>query len=131
MKVACIGMGWWSDVLADAIKRSGPAARARPSAWATSSVWPTAPFDPVPRLFEAAQTALVVAEWTVWNLPPSMRSSSIKLPPASTMATDTASFSASALAMAVAMIFFAPAMVRRFESATYMLPPAVYISACL
>ena len=23
MKVACIGMGWWSDVLADAIKRSG------------------------------------------------------------------------------------------------------------
>ena len=22
MKVACIGMGWWSDVLADAIKRS-------------------------------------------------------------------------------------------------------------
>ena len=23
MKVACIGMGWWSDVLADAVKRSG------------------------------------------------------------------------------------------------------------
>src|SRR5215470_19956322 len=23
MKVACIGMGWWSDVLADAMKRSG------------------------------------------------------------------------------------------------------------
>src|SRR5688572_13283901 len=23
LKVACIGMGWWSDVLADAIKRSG------------------------------------------------------------------------------------------------------------
>ncbi|MEA3194284.1 MAG: hypothetical protein QOD26_2617, partial [Betaproteobacteria bacterium] len=23
MKVGCIGMGWWSDVLADAIKRSG------------------------------------------------------------------------------------------------------------
>jgi hypothetical protein len=23
VKVACIGMGWWSDVLADAIKRSG------------------------------------------------------------------------------------------------------------
>ena len=23
MKIACIGMGWWSDVLADAIKRSG------------------------------------------------------------------------------------------------------------
>ena len=23
MRVACIGMGWWSDVLADAIKRSG------------------------------------------------------------------------------------------------------------
>ena len=23
MKVACIGIGWWSDVLADAIKRSG------------------------------------------------------------------------------------------------------------
>ncbi len=23
MKVACVGMGWWSDVLADAIKRSG------------------------------------------------------------------------------------------------------------
>src|SRR6185436_6408784 len=22
-RVACIGMGWWSDVLADAIKRSG------------------------------------------------------------------------------------------------------------
>ena len=22
MKVACIGMGWWSDVLADAIQRS-------------------------------------------------------------------------------------------------------------
>ena len=23
MKVACIGLGWWSDVLADAIQRSG------------------------------------------------------------------------------------------------------------
>src|SRR5436305_14933366 len=23
MKVACIGMGWWSDVLANAIQRSG------------------------------------------------------------------------------------------------------------
>ena len=23
LQVACIGMGWWSDVLADAIKRSG------------------------------------------------------------------------------------------------------------
>src|SRR3954469_23981660 len=23
MKVACLGMGWWSDVLADAIQRSG------------------------------------------------------------------------------------------------------------
>ena len=23
LKVACIGMGWWSDVLADAMKRSG------------------------------------------------------------------------------------------------------------
>ena len=23
MNVACIGMGWWSDVLADAIQRSG------------------------------------------------------------------------------------------------------------
>ena len=22
LRVACIGMGWWSDVLADAIKRS-------------------------------------------------------------------------------------------------------------
>ena len=28
MKVACIGMGWWSDVLADAIKRSGKLALA-------------------------------------------------------------------------------------------------------
>ena len=23
LRVACIGMGWWSDVLADAIQRSG------------------------------------------------------------------------------------------------------------
>ena len=23
LRVACIGMGWWSDVLADAIVRSG------------------------------------------------------------------------------------------------------------
>ena len=23
LRVACVGMGWWSDVLADAIKRSG------------------------------------------------------------------------------------------------------------
>ena len=23
LRVACIGMGWWSDVLADAVKRSG------------------------------------------------------------------------------------------------------------
>lgn len=23
LKVACLGMGWWSDVLADAIRRSG------------------------------------------------------------------------------------------------------------
>ena len=23
LRVGCIGMGWWSDVLADAIKRSG------------------------------------------------------------------------------------------------------------
>ena len=23
LRVACVGMGWWSDVLADAVKRSG------------------------------------------------------------------------------------------------------------
>ena len=34
------------------------------------------------------------------------------------------------LMSAVASIFFAPAKVRRFASATYMIPPSLYISAC-
>src|SRR5439155_9516002 len=45
-----------------AVQRSGPAASARLSAWAVPSAWPCATWDEVVRLFEAAQTALVVAE---------------------------------------------------------------------
>src|SRR6185436_2541105 len=44
-----------------AVQRSGPAASARPRACATSSGWPCAPFADVTLLFEAAQTAFVVA----------------------------------------------------------------------
>ena len=59
--------------------------------------------------FEAAHTALVVAECTVWKRPPSIRSSSSRLPPASAIATVTAIPAFSAPAIAVAIIFFAPA----------------------
>src|SRR5882724_11525251 len=103
-----------------AVQRSGPAARERPSACATSSAWPCAPFEPVARLFEAAHTALVVAECTVWKRPPSMRSSRMMWPPASTIATETATLASCAFAVAVAMIFLAPAAVRRFASAMYI-----------
>src|SRR5262249_9086927 len=103
-----------------AVQRSGPAARARPSAWATSSVWPTAPLDPVLRLLDAAHAALVVAECTVWNLPPSMRSSASRCPPASTTATVTAIPASFARASAVSRAWRRPAVVRRFPSATYM-----------
>lgn len=47
-----------------AVHRSGPAASARPSAWTTSSCCAWAPREEVGRLFEAAHTALVVAECT-------------------------------------------------------------------
>src|SRR5450759_1195960 len=47
-----------------AVHRCGPAASARPSAWATSSGCAWAPREEVARLFEAAHTALVVAECT-------------------------------------------------------------------
>jgi hypothetical protein len=59
VRVACLGMGWWSDVLADAMQRSGcaswPATAARPTSarpsppstaarrpTATRRCWPTA-----------------------------------------------------------------------------------------
>ena len=71
----------------------------------------------VERLLEAADTALVVAECTVWKRPPSMRSSAITWPPASTMATETAMPASRARAVAVSTIFFAPASVRRLASA--------------
>src|SRR5215468_6938612 len=45
-----------------AVHRSGPAASASPIAWATSSGCACAHLAEVGRLFEAAQTALVVAE---------------------------------------------------------------------
>src|ERR1035437_4702359 len=47
-----------------AVHRCGPAASARPSAWPTSSGCACAPREEVARLFEAAHTALVVAECT-------------------------------------------------------------------
>ena len=62
-----------------AVQRSGPAASARPSACVTSRSCPTAPLAVVARLLEAAHTALVVQECTVWKRPPSMRSSTIDM----------------------------------------------------
>src|SRR5271169_1442792 len=49
-----------------------------------------------------------------------MRSTRIAWPPASTIATEIAIPASSALAVAVATIFLAPASVRRLASATYM-----------
>src|SRR5512146_695820 len=103
-----------------AVQRSGPAASASPIAWLTSSGCAAAPLAVVGRLFDAAHTALVVEECTVWKRPPSMRSSRIRCPPASAMATATANFASPARPMAVAIIFFAPASVRRLVSVTYM-----------
>jgi len=71
-------------------------------------------------LFDAAQTAFVVAECTVWKRPPSMRSSSSRWPPASAMATVTAMPASCARAIAVAIIFLAPAAVSRMLSAKSM-----------
>src|SRR4029077_13781575 len=99
-------------------QRSGPAASASPSACATSSAWPCAPCDDVGRLFDAAQTALVVAECREWKRPPSMRSSAMRWPPESATATEIAIPACFALATAVSSIFLAPAWVRRLESAT-------------
>src|SRR5438445_412987 len=56
-----------------AVHRSGPAASASPIAWLTSRSWPAAPLAAVGRRFDAAQTALVVQECTVWKRPPSIR----------------------------------------------------------
>src|SRR5260221_8791812 len=49
-----------------AVQRSGPAASASPSACVRSRSWPTAPLAVVGRLLEAAHTALVVHECSVW-----------------------------------------------------------------
>src|ERR1039458_3780921 len=103
-----------------AVQRSGPAASARPSACAASSSCACAPRAEVMRLLEAAQTALVVDECTVWKRPPSMRSSKIKWPPASAMAIDTAMPACLAASTAVAIIFLAPSIVRRLLLVTYM-----------
>ena len=103
-----------------AVQRSGPAASASPSACTASSACPCAPWAEVARLFEAAQTAFVVAECAVWKRPPSMRSSRIRCPPASTTATEIAMPASRALAIAVDIIFFAPSLVRRLASATYI-----------
>src|SRR5688572_29113473 len=73
----------------------------------------------VGRLFDAAQTALVVQECRVWKRPPSMRWTRTAWPPASTIAAATAWPAFSAPAVTDSIIFFAPASVRRFELATY------------
>src|SRR6201999_4199541 len=106
-----------------AVQRSGPAASANPSACVTSRSWPTAPFAVVARLLEAAHTAFVVQECSVWNLPPSIRSSTTTWPPASTMQQDTAILASRAFSSATAIIFFAPSWVRRLVSAKYIVPP--------
>ena len=103
-----------------AVQRSGPAASARPSAWVTSRSWPTAPLAVVARLLEAAHTALVVQECSVWKRPPSMRSSTTTWPPASTMQHEIAILASRAFSMAVAIILRAPSWVRRLASAMYM-----------
>src|SRR5216684_9399016 len=51
-----------------------------------------------------------------------MRSSRTRCPPASAIATEIAIPACSALPIAVAIIFFAPACVRRLVAATYMAP---------
>src|SRR5262249_27257949 len=109
-----------------AVQRSAPAASASPSAWLVSRSCPTAPLAEVGRLLEAAQTALVVAEWTVWKRPPSMRSSTIRCPPASATAIDTATPACCAVTIAAVIIVLAPALVRRLLSAMFMdgVPPA-------
>src|SRR5262245_52199965 len=103
-----------------AVQRSPPAASASPSAWLVSRSCPTAPLAEVGRLFEAAQTALVVAEWTVWKRPPSMRSSTIRCPPASVTAIDTAAPACCAVAIAAAIIVLAPVLVRRLLLAIFI-----------
>src|SRR5688572_33200420 len=81
----------------------------------------------VGRLFDAAQTALVVEECRVWKRPPSMRWTRTAWPPASTIAAATACPAFSAPAVTDSIIFFAPASVRRFELATYIVsPPVIY-----
>src|SRR5262245_33224940 len=103
-----------------AVQRSMPAASASPSAWLVSRSCPTAPLAEVGRLFEAAHTAFVVAEWTVWKRPPSMRSSTIRWPPASVTAIETAAPACCAVAIAAAIIVLAPAWVRRLLLAMFM-----------
>src|SRR6267143_2057105 len=103
-----------------AVQRSGPAASASPRACAVSRGCPWPPFAEVGLLFEAAQTAFVVAECTVWKRPPSIRSSSSRWPPASAIATVTAMPASCARAIAAAIIFLAPAAVSRLLSAKSM-----------
>ena len=83
-------------------------------------VLPHAPLAEVGRLLEAAHTALVVQECTVWNRPPSMRSRMTTWPPASTMQHEIAILASRALSMAAAIILRAPSWVRRLASAIYM-----------
>src|SRR5687767_4971948 len=81
----------------------------------------------VGRLLDAEHTALVVHECRVWKRPPSMRWTRTAWPPASTIAAATAKPAFSALVVTDSIIFFAPASVRRFELATYIVhPPVIY-----
>ena len=88
-----------------AVQRSGPAASARPSACVDVEVLPDRALAPrSARLFDAAQTALVVQECSVWKRPPSMRSRMMTWPPASTMQHEIAIPASRAFSMAVAII---------------------------
>src|SRR5262249_57778206 len=66
-----------------------------------------------------------VGECTEWKRPLSMRSSRIRWPPASVIATDTAMPASRAIAVAVAIIVLAPSLVSRLLSATYIFSPWV------
>ena len=104
-----------------AVQRSGPAASARPSAWVTSRSWPTAPLADGDALVGGGAHRLGGAR--------NARCGSARRPCARARSggrrrrrprTEIAIPASRALAMAVAIIFFAPSWVRRLASAMYM-----------
>ena len=91
-----------------AVQRSGPAASARPSAWSRRGPGRPRPWPWSARRLEAAHTALVVQECSVWKRPPSMRSSNDHVPAGIDDAAGDRDLGLAGLVEAVVMIFLAP-----------------------